>query len=65
MDEVHEEFKRAWAVDHTMTGDRLNWPKGAWPYEGGGYWFDGLVRLGYILYDDALIQLAKAGPPAL
>ncbi|MGA2618671.1 MAG: hypothetical protein ABSF26_13740 [Thermoguttaceae bacterium] len=59
MDEVHEEFKRAWAVDHTMTGDRLNWPKGAWPYEGGGYWFDGLVRLGYILHDDALIQQAK------
>ena len=59
MDEVHEEFKRAWAVDHTMTGDRLNWPKGAWPYEGGGYWFDGLVRLGYVLHDDALIQQAK------
>ncbi len=59
MDEVHEEFKRAWAVDHTMTGDRLNWPKGAWPYEGGGYWFDGLVRLGYVLHDDALVQQAK------
>ncbi len=29
MDEVHEEFNRAWAADHTMTGDRLNWPKGA------------------------------------
>ncbi|MGO8747793.1 MAG: beta-L-arabinofuranosidase domain-containing protein [Thermoguttaceae bacterium] len=59
MDEVHDEFKRAWAVDHTMTGDRLTWPKGAWPYEGGGYWFDGLVRLGYILHDDALIRQAK------
>jgi hypothetical protein len=59
MDEVHDEFKRAWAVDHTMTGDRLNWPKGAWPYEGGGYWFDGLVRLGYVLHDDALVRQAK------
>ncbi|MCX6910918.1 MAG: glycoside hydrolase family 127 protein [Verrucomicrobia bacterium] len=59
MDEVHQEFQRAWAVDHTMTGERLNWPKGAWPYEGGGYWFDGLVRLGYALHDDALIQQAK------
>ncbi|MHB1037103.1 MAG: beta-L-arabinofuranosidase domain-containing protein [Pirellulales bacterium] len=59
MDEVDEEFKRAWAVDHKMTGERLTWPKGAWPYEGGGYWFDGLVRLGYILHDDALIQQAK------
>jgi len=59
MDEVHQEFKRAWAVDHTMTGNRLNWPNGAWPYEGGGYWFDGLARLGYVLHDDALIQQAK------
>ena len=59
MDEVHQEFKRAWAVDHTMTGERLNWPNGGWPYEGGGYWFDGMVRLGYILHDDALIQQAK------
>jgi hypothetical protein len=59
MDEVHPEFKRAWAVDHTMTGERLNWPKGGWPYEGGGYWFDGLVRLGYALHDDALLQQAK------
>ncbi len=59
MDEVHVEFKRAWAADHKMTGDRLNWPKGAWPYEGGGYWLDGLVRLGYALHDDALIQQAK------
>jgi hypothetical protein len=59
MDEVHVEFRRAWAVDHRMTGDRLTWPKGAWPYEGGGYWFDGLARLGYVLHDDALVQQAK------
>ena len=59
MDEYHEEFKRAWAADHKMTGDRLTWPHGAWPYEGGGYWFDGLVRLGYVLHDDALLEQAK------
>ncbi len=59
MDEVHEEFRRAWAADHTMTGKRLNWPKGGWPYEGGGYWFDGLVRLGYTLHDESLIEQAK------
>jgi hypothetical protein len=59
MDDVHVEFKRAWAADHQMTGDRLNWPNGAWPYEGGGYWFDGLVRLGYVLHDDALVAQAK------
>jgi hypothetical protein len=59
MDEYHQEFKRAWAADHQMRGERLNWPNGAWPYEGGGYWFDGLVRLGYILHDDALLEQAK------
>lgn len=59
MDEYDVEFRRAWAADHQMTGQRLAWPKGAWPYEGGGYWFDGLVRLGYMLHDDALIEQAK------
>lgn len=59
MDEYDAEFKRAWASDHTMTGDRLDWPKGGWPYEGGGYWFDGLARLGYVLHDEALIRQAK------
>ena len=58
MDEVDDEFRRAWAVDHQMTGARLDWPNGAWPYEGGGYWFDGMVRLGYALHDDALIRQA-------
>jgi len=59
MDEYDEAFRQAWAADHTMTGDRLNWPKGGWPYEGGGYWFDGLARLGFALHDDALIRQAK------
>jgi hypothetical protein len=59
MDEYDAEFKRAWAPDHKMTGDRLLWYKGAWPYEGGGYWFDGLGRLGYALHDEALIAQAK------
>lgn len=59
MDEVDVEFRRAWAADHQMTGDRLNWPQGAWPYEGGGYWFDGLTRLGHILHDESLIQQAQ------
>lgn len=59
MDEYDAEFRRAWAADHRMTGARLNWPKGGWPYEGGGYWFDGLARLGYILHDDALLAQAR------
>jgi hypothetical protein len=60
MDEVHQAFKQAWAVDYKMTGDKLFWPNGGWPYEGGGYWFDGLVRLGYALHDELLINQAKA-----
>ena len=48
MNEVHPDFPKAWAADYTMTGDQLSyWAKGAWPYEGGGYWFDGMIKLGY------------------
>jgi len=60
MDEYHEAFREAWATNYTMRGDKLNWPKGGWPYEGGGYWFDGLARLGYALHDETLIGLAQA-----
>jgi hypothetical protein len=56
MDEYDDEFKRAWAPDHKMTGEGLFWYKGGWPYEGGGYWFDGMARLGFALHDEALIQ---------
>lgn len=59
MDDYDDEFKRAWAPDHQMTGQRLAWNKGAWPYEGGGYWFDGLARLGFALHDDGLIEQAR------
>jgi len=59
MDDYDDEFQRAWAADHCMTGDRLMWYNGAWPYEGGGYWFEGLTRLGFALHDDSLIQQAK------
>ncbi len=59
MDEYDDEFKRAWAPDHKMTGEGLFWYKGAWPYEGGGYWFDGMSRLGFALHDEALIGQAR------
>jgi hypothetical protein len=61
MEEVDPAFQRAWAADYKMTGDALTyWDRGAWPYEGGGYWFDGLVKLGYCLHDDSLIDKAKS-----
>ena len=60
MDELHQDFRNAWAADYRMTGDQLSyWDKGAWPYEGGGYWFEGMLRLGYALHDDFLINKAK------
>ena len=59
MNEVDVAFRQAWAADYTMTGENLDWPKGGWPYEGGGYWFDGMIRLGYVLHDDSLILQAK------
>ncbi|MHB8899573.1 MAG: beta-L-arabinofuranosidase domain-containing protein [Thermoguttaceae bacterium] len=59
MDQYDDEFKRAWSPDHKMTGEGLFWYKGAWPYEGGGYWFDGLARLGYALHDEQLIAQAR------
>ena len=61
LDEFHSDFRKAWAADYRMSGDQLSyWDKGAWPYEGGGYWFDGLVRLGYALRDDFLIHQAQS-----
>ena len=59
MEDYDEAFKHAWAADYQMKGDRLLWYKGAWPYEGGGYWFDGLARLGFALHDEGLIAQAK------
>jgi hypothetical protein len=60
MDDVDPAFQQAWAADYKMTGDQLTfWDRGAWPYEGGGYWLDGLTKLAYALHDDALIHKAK------
>ncbi|MCX6909113.1 MAG: hypothetical protein NTY01_13865 [Verrucomicrobia bacterium] len=55
MDDVDNEFKRAWAPDFKPTGKNLAWDRGSWSFEGGGYWFDGLVQLGFALKDDALL----------
>ena len=61
MDEFDVAFRQAWASDFTLTGEKLRfWDKGSWPLEGGGYWFDGLVKLAYALHDDSLLQQAKA-----
>ena len=59
MDEIDEEFKRAWTPNFKPTGKNLNWMHGSWSMEGGGYWFDGLVQLGYALNDASLQQQAK------
>ncbi|WP_165228680.1 beta-L-arabinofuranosidase domain-containing protein [Aquisphaera insulae] len=59
MDDVAPEFRHAWAADFQQRGTGLNWPNGAWPYEGGGYWFDGLTRLGLALHDESLLAQAR------
>lgn len=60
MDEVDPAFPLAWTEEYAATRASIYaWNKGAWPLEGGGYWFDGLVRLGYCLHDEALIAYAR------
>lgn len=59
MEEVHQAFKQAWSADHRMTGKNLDWHSGGWPYEGGGYWFEGLTRLAQALHDEKLIAHAR------
>jgi uncharacterized protein len=61
MDQRDPAFRQAWAKDYQMHGDHVNmWELGGWPYEGGGYWFEGLAKLGYVLHDEALINQAKS-----
>lgn len=69
MDQVHDEFKRAWSADFKPRGGHLQWngpedwsgSKGiySWSAEGGSYWFDGLAKLSAQLGDDELVALAK------
>ena len=59
LDKYHAVFRDAWK------GIPVNAPNAAadgtgWPLEQCGYWLDGLVRLGYVLHDEALIRKAKA-----
>ncbi len=59
MEDVHPAFKQAWAADYRITGPNLYWGKGGWPYEGGGYWFEGLAGMAAQLKDERLIALAS------
>lgn len=59
MDSVDPEFPRAWTADFSPTCPVGDWGHGSWSYEGGGYWFDGLVRLAYQLEDDELLAMMK------
>lgn len=59
LDEYHPVFADAWK------GVAVNAPNAeadgtGWPLEQSSYWLDGLVRLGYVLHDEKLIQKARA-----
>jgi uncharacterized protein len=58
LDERHPTFRDGWkGIDIKTEGAT---PGGlGWPLEQSAYWLDGLLRLGYILHDDALIEKAK------
>ena len=59
MDEIDPEFPRAWTADFSPTCPVGDWGHGSWSYEGGGYWFDGLVRMAYQLEDEELLAMMK------
>src|SRR5208282_3309442 len=59
LDEYHAVFADAWKGIPVKAPNAA--PDGTgWPLEQCSYWLDGLVRLGYVLHDDTLIQKAKA-----
>jgi hypothetical protein len=53
-----EPFKSGWGRSRADIefddGDSCDW----WPYEQTGYWIDGMIRCGYLLKDDFLINKA-------
>ncbi|HUB61795.1 MAG TPA: NPCBM/NEW2 domain-containing protein, partial [Puia sp.] len=60
LDEVKETFGKGWTgetFDSAMGADSFGT---GWPLEQCAYWLDGLVRLGYMLGDSALIHKARA-----
>jgi uncharacterized protein len=61
MDDVDVAFKQAWAADYKLPASKINsWSEGAWPFEGGGYWFDGLAGLGAAMHDEDMQKQARA-----
>jgi hypothetical protein len=59
LDEYHPTFHDAWkGIPIKAPGAA---PDGTgWPLEQCSYWLDGLIRLGFILHDEGLIEKAKA-----
>ena len=59
LDEYHPTFHDAWKGTPVKAPGAA--PDGTgWPLEQCSYWLDGLIRLGFILHDDALVRKAKA-----
>jgi uncharacterized protein len=60
LDERHACFRDGWKGPFQIQTSQANPDGTGWPLEQCGYWLDGLVRLGYVLHDEALIAKAKA-----
>ena len=56
LDSVHRDFRIAWGRGFRPASEKMSWEAGAWSFEGGGYWFDGLIRLAAQLDDRTRIQ---------
>lgn len=59
LDEYHPTFRDAWK-GAPVTEEGADPENRGWPLEQCSYWLDGLVQLGYLLHDDALIEKAAA-----
>ena len=59
LDERHPTFRDGWkGIPIQSTGAE---PDGmGWPIEQCSYWFDGALRLGFVLHDEALLKKIKA-----
>lgn len=55
----HPFDRMGWGAQKNVADPNANVAENWWPYEQTGYWIDGMVKCGYLLADDFLINKAK------